>query len=112
MLSDAASYLERNHPVLHGRVVGDLYERLDPHGRAEESLAFITGAHASGQTKTVPAQQLLENTANVQLSEALLYSDVELLVRYGLLPACMLPRDGEDGELQPPFYDNVAQTCP
>ncbi len=111
LLSQAADYLEQAHPVLHGKVVGDLYERLGREGRAEESLAFITGAIAAKQTKTVSTQQLLENTGNLKVSEAILYSDVRLLVQFGLLPSCMLPDEGAQGAIKQSFYDEVALIC-
>ena len=111
VFNEAADYLERAHPVLHGEVVGDLYERLGREGRAEETLAFITGAIAAQQTKTVAAQRLLENRGNLQISEAIFYSDIDLLVRYGLLPPCMLPNEGTRGEVTPSYYEIVEETC-
>jgi hypothetical protein len=111
LLSRAADYLEDTHPVLHGEVVGDLYERLGRDGRAEETLAFLVGALAAGQTKTVATQFLLENPGNLAVSEAVLYSDVRLLVQAGLLPACMLPRDDVQGEITHAFYEMVDSEC-
>jgi hypothetical protein len=111
LLSRAADYLEDTHPVLHGEVVGDLYERLGRDGRAEETLAFLVGALAAGQTKTVATQFLLENPGNLAVSEAVLYSDVRLLVQAGLLPACMLPRDDAQGEISHAFYEMVDSEC-
>lgn len=111
MLTTAADYLERAHPVLHGEVVDDLYQRLGREGRAEESLAFITGALAAQQTKTVATQRLLENTGNLAISEAVLYSDIELLVQIGLLPACMLPNEGTRGEITQAYFEMVEEAC-
>jgi hypothetical protein len=111
ILSQAADYLDTAHPVLHGQVVGDLYERLSREGRAEESLAFLVGSIAAGQTKTVATQRLLENNGNLALSEAILYSDARLLVQFGLLPPCMAPDDASRGEITPAFYDRVRLAC-
>ena len=69
VLRTAANYFGEAHPRLHGEVVGDLYERLDAEGQAEETLAFIVGALANAQTKTIPTAQLLQN-------QGLLYSIV------------------------------------
>jgi len=111
VLVTAANYLERAHPVLHGEVVDDLYQRLGREGRAEESLAFIVGALAAQQTKTVATQRLLENPGNLAISEAILQSDIDLLVQIGLLPPCMLPNAGATGEITQGYYETVAQAC-
>jgi hypothetical protein len=111
MLGTAADYLERAHPVLHGEVVGDLYQRLGREGRAEESLAFITGAIAAQQTQTVASQRLLEYPGNLAISEAILYSDVRLLVEYGILPLCMLPDPAASGRIASAYYALVEVAC-
>jgi hypothetical protein len=111
LLSAAADYLEDAHPVLHGQVVSDLYERLGREGRAEESLAFIVGAIAAHQTQTVSSQLLLANPGNQAISEAILFTDVRLLVEYGLLPPCMTPPEGATGRIDADFYDEVAVAC-
>lgn len=111
VLTGAADYLEHAHPVLHGEVVGDLYQRLGREGRAEESLAFIVGAVAAHQTKTVATQRLLANPGNLQLSEAIFYSDIGLLVQYGLLPPCLVPNEGADGEITQDFYERAEASC-
>jgi hypothetical protein len=111
LLTAAADYLEGAHPVLHGQVVGDLYERLGREGRAEETLAFLAGAVAAGQTRTVSTQRLLESPGNLMISEAVLYADLRLLVQAGLLPACMLPRPEAHGDLTHAYYENVESAC-
>jgi hypothetical protein len=111
LLSQAADYLEQAHPVLHGKVVGDLYQQLGREGRAEESLAFITGAIAAHQTKTVATRQLLENTGNLSISEAILYSDVRLLVQFKLLPDCMLPPESAQGAISQAYYNGAEAAC-
>src|SRR5690606_219078 len=111
LLADAAVYFEDAHPVLHGEVVGDLYERLGEVGRAEGTLAFLTGAIASGQTRTVPSARLLANRGNLAISEAVLQSDVLLLIEAGLLPECMRPRESDRDELTPEYYEAVAAAC-
>jgi hypothetical protein len=111
ILATAADYLERAHPVLHGQVVGDLYQRLCREARAEESLAFITGAIAARQTHTVASQRILENAGYAAISEAILYSDFGLLVQLGLLPPCMTPPEGATGEIERDFYDELDAAC-
>ena len=111
VLTSSAAYFEDAHPVLHGRVVGDLYQRLGREGRAEETLAFLVGALAAGQTKTVETQRLLQSPGNLALSEAVLYSDIRMLVEAGLLPECMLPRDDARGEITHEYYDAAEAAC-
>jgi len=111
LLPAAADYFEGAHPVLHGQVVGDLYERLGREDRAEETLAFLVGAIAAQQTKTVSTQRLLENPGNLAISEAVLYADIGLLVQIGLLPPCMLPSEDMRGEITQEYYDDVASAC-
>ena len=93
VLQSAATYFEDVHPRLHGQVVGDLYERLDRQGQAEETMAFIVGALANAQTKTIPTARLLQNKGLLRISESVLASDIELLIGLGMLPACMNPED-------------------
>jgi hypothetical protein len=111
LLATVIPYLENAHPVLHGQVVDDLYRRLGPEGRAEETLAFIAGAIAARQTKTVATQRLLDNPGNFAISEAILYSDAGLLVQIGLLPSCMLPNEGATGEITQRYYEMVDGEC-
>ena len=112
-LRSAATYFEDAHPRLHGVVVGDLYERLDSLGQAEETLAFIIGALANGQTKTIPTARLLQNEGLLAISEAVLVSDVELLISLGMLPECMDPEDlGFGGrEIVHDYYAAVEAAC-
>jgi hypothetical protein len=110
-LTHAADYFDNAHPVLYGEVVGDLYERLGREGRAEEALAFLAGAIAAQQTKTVATQRLLANTGNLAISEAVLYSDVGLLLQIGLLPVCAQAGEGVDGEITHEFYESLEAAC-
>jgi hypothetical protein len=87
----AQAYLEANQPHLYEGIIGDLYQSLDPLGRAEEALAFITGALAAGQPTTVAPAQLLQNQGLIERSAGLLASDVDFLIGLGILPACMKP---------------------
>ena len=91
MLPSIATYFEEAHPRLHGDVVGDLYEQLDGPGRAEETLAFLVGAVASRHTRTVAPARALREQGLHEISEPVLTSDVELLIRLGLLSGCMDP---------------------
>ncbi len=113
LLNLAAQYLDRTHPRLYGEVVGDLYERLSSEGRAEEALAFLTGAVASRQTKTEPTLRLLQNQGRLSISEPVLISDIHLLIEFGLLPECMEPGEGEalDAELTHEFYESIDEVC-
>lgn len=112
-LNSAAQYLDRAHPRLYGEVVGDLYERLGSAGRAEEALAFLTGAVASRQTKTEPTLGLLRNQGRLSISEPVLISDIHLLIEFGLLPECMEPGESEalDAELTRDFYELKDSAC-
>jgi hypothetical protein len=87
----AQTYLEANQPHLYEDIIGDLYQPLDPLGRAEEALAFITGAVAAGQPTTVAPIQLLQNQGLLERSAGLLSSDIDFLIGLGILPACMQP---------------------
>ena len=113
ILRSAATYLDEAHPRLFREVVGHLYERLNSRGRAEEGIAFITGAIAAGQTKTVAPARLLQNQGLLSISEPILKSDVELLIDLGLLPECMDPAGlgHDEPELSFTYYDSVQETC-
>jgi hypothetical protein len=113
VLRSAVTYFERAHPRLYGEVVGDLYERLGSAGRAEETLAFLTGAIAAGETKTVGSSRLLQNQGLVDITEAVLMSDIDLLVRIGLLPDCMSPaRNGRsEREVTFDYYRTARDAC-
>ena len=113
VLRSASEYFERVHPRLYGQVVGDLYERLGPEGRAEESLAFLTGALASRQIKTVASLRLLENQSLLAISEPILNSDIDLLIEIGLLPECMAPQEAQpaDAEIGSQYYESASVAC-
>ena len=113
VLAEAADYFETAHPRLYGEVVNDLYEQLDRRGRAEEALAFIVGSVAAGDPKTVAAALLLQNRGYLQVSEAVLASDIDLLIELGLLPACMAPAGvGHTGmEIDFPYYEAARAAC-
>jgi hypothetical protein len=113
VLRSFAGYLDTAHPRLYGGVVGDLYERLDREGQAEEALAFITGSVAAGDTKTVAPARLLQNQGLLDITEAILRTDIEFLIRHGLLPACMDPtRLGlTEAEVSFAYYDAVEEAC-
>jgi hypothetical protein len=87
----AQTYLQANQPHVYEDIIGDLYQPLDPLGRAEEALAFITGAVAAGQPTTVAPIQLLQNQGLLERSAGLLSSDIDFLIGLGILPACMQP---------------------
>jgi hypothetical protein len=113
VLRTTADYMDAAHPRLFRDVVGDLYERLDRPSRAEEALAFVMGAIAAGQIKTVAPDRLLSNQGLATISEPVLKSDIELLVRIGLLPGCMEPAGlGQNGrELGFGYYDAADAAC-
>lgn len=112
-LQEAVAYFDAAHPRLFGEVVGDLYERLSPEGRAEEAIAFVTGSVAAGQTRTVETARLLQYQGSLDIAEPILQSDIELLVGLGLLPSCMAPDDlgFEPHEVTFEFYEAVREAC-
>ncbi len=113
LLDSTSEYFGRAHPRLYGKVVGDLYETLGPEGRAEETLAFIAGALASRQTKTVASLRLLENQGLLSIAEPILHSDIRLLIEIGLLPECMAPEGTQlpDSEISFEYYEAAALAC-
>ena len=113
LLGSASEYFERAHPRLYGQVVGDLYEALGPEGRAEETLAFLAGALASRQIKTVASLQLLQSQGLLSISEPILNSDILLLIEIGLLPACMAPQETQpsDAEIRFEYYEAASLAC-
>ena len=111
-LRSAATYFEASHPRLYGEVVGDLYERLDSSGRAEETLAFLMGSIASEDTRTVAPGSFLRNQGLSEISEPILASDIELLVSLGLLPECMSPGLlGMEREVTFAYYEAARSSC-
>ena len=61
------------------------------------------------------AKELLASygdAVNLEISEAILYSDFDLLVRFGLLPACMLPNEGARGAPGGPRRAARGPGCP
>ena len=112
-LSAAARYFEDSHPRLYGEIVDELYSQLGDAGRAEETLAFLMGSIAAGDTRTVAPSRILQNQAAASTSEAVLSTDVELLIDLGLLPACMHP--GGVGhtaaEITFDYYDDARDAC-
>lgn len=113
VLGSAATYFEDVHPRLHSGVVGDLYERLDRQGQAEETLAFLVGALANAQTKTIPTARLLQNEGLLRISESVLVSDIELLIRLGMLPSCMDAKQlgFTDREIVHDYYAAAEAAC-
>jgi hypothetical protein len=111
-LRSAAAYFEAAHPRLFGEVVGDLYERLDSSGRAEETLAFLMGSIAAEDTRTVAPGSFLRNQGLSEISESILASDIELLVSLGLLPDCMGPQLlGAEREVTFAYYEAARSSC-
>jgi len=110
---EAQQYLEANQAHLLGDIVGDLYERLDRPGQAEEAIAFIVGAIAARQPTTVAPVQLLENQAMLSRSAGLLKSDIEFLIGMGMLPPCMDPTAvGHTAErIDFAYFDKVDEAC-
>jgi hypothetical protein len=93
-------------------VVGDLYERLDSSGRAEETLAFLMGPIASEDTRTVAPGSFLRNQGLSEISESILASDIELLVTLGLLPECMGRQLlGAEQEVTFAYYEAARASC-
>jgi hypothetical protein len=113
VLDSAATYFETAHPRLHGQVVGDRYQQLDRKGRAEETLAFIVGAVAAGQTRTVATASALQNQGLLSITEPILTSDLELLLELGLVPACMDPaaRGHHEREVTFAYYESARAAC-
>ncbi|MGE0687366.1 MAG: hypothetical protein AB7P33_11500 [Dehalococcoidia bacterium] len=109
----AQVYLEANQPHLYRDIIGDLYQPLDPLGRAEEAIAFITGAVAAGQPTTVAPAQLLGNQNLLERSAGLLTSDIDFLIGLGILPSCMTPASmGYDKRtLDFDFFRRVDRAC-
>jgi hypothetical protein len=110
---EAQDYLEANQPHLYGDIVGDLYERLDRLGQAEEAIAFIVGAFAAEQPATVAPVRVLENQGLLNQTAGLLRSDAAFLVELGVLPVCMDPDSlGYRGEtISYEYYDQVELAC-
>ena len=113
VLDSAAAYFEEAHPRLHGQVVGDLYQQLDRRGRAEETLAFIVGAVAAGQTRTVATGRALQNQGLLSVTEPILTSDLELLLALGLIPPCMDPAalGHSESEVAFAYYESARAAC-
>jgi hypothetical protein len=109
----AEDYLVENQPHLYNDIIGDLYQPLDPLGRAEEAIAFITGAVAASQPTTVAPARLLGNQNLLETSAGLLSSDIDFLVGLGILPGCMKPEDLGYGKrtIDFDFYRQVDKAC-
>jgi hypothetical protein len=109
----AQAYLEANQLHLYRDIVGDLYERLDGLGQAEETLAFLVGAIAERRPTTVAPVQVLANQNLSERSAVVLTSDVEFLIGAGLLPSCMEPKSlGHTKErIDFAYFDAVEDAC-
>lgn len=112
-LDSAATYFEEAHPRLFVDIVGHLYERLDRLGRAEESIAFVVGSIAAGQTRTIAPARLLQSEQQRSVAEPILLADVRFLVELGLLAECMRPASlgFDEPEITFDYYDAARQAC-